>query len=140
MDRLAYLLSLARRALATLDEALAIVQPSSLERDGAIQRFEYCFETVLRLCRCFLREIEGVTEHNPKPVIRKLALASILDEDEVRRGLQLVDDRNLTVHTYIEAVAGRVYQALPEHAALLRAIVERITERIVAGTSPTQET
>ncbi len=46
MDRLNRLLTLAMRAHATLDEALAIEEPVPIERDGTIQRFEYTFETV----------------------------------------------------------------------------------------------
>lgn len=34
-------------------------------------------------------------------------------------GLEMVDDRNLTVHTYSEAVAERISQNLPRYADLL---------------------
>ncbi len=62
--------------------------------------------------------------------MRKLALAAIVSDDEARKGIRMADDRNLTDHTYSEAVADRVCRTLPEHARLLRAVVERLAERI----------
>ncbi|MBK7962956.1 MAG: nucleotidyltransferase substrate binding protein [Bdellovibrionales bacterium] len=39
----------AQDALRNLSDALSILQPTELERDGTVQRFEYCYEIVWKL-------------------------------------------------------------------------------------------
>jgi hypothetical protein len=46
MERLKERLDVARRALASLKELAALEQPSRIERDAAIQRFEYTCEAL----------------------------------------------------------------------------------------------
>lgn len=46
MERLKERLAVARKALRTLQELLVIEHPTKVERDAAIQRFEYTFEAV----------------------------------------------------------------------------------------------
>ena len=60
MERLKERLVLARNALGTLEELLVIKHPSKVERDAAIQRFEYTFEAVYELPRSKLR---GIKKH-----------------------------------------------------------------------------
>lgn len=42
----------------------------------------------------------------------------------------MVDDHNLTSHTYDEELAQRLYQRLPHHLRLLQAWLERLDERV----------
>ena len=44
----------------------------------------------------------------------------VLDETEARLALAMVDDRNLTVHAYNEAIAEAIAQRLAEYARLMR--------------------
>jgi len=59
MERLKERLAVAEQAHATLEEALQIRKPSKLERDGAIQRFEYTFEACWKTCQHYLHAVEG---------------------------------------------------------------------------------
>ncbi len=54
MERLKPRLAIAKQAHATLTEALRTENPTALERDGAIQRFEYTFEVCWKLCQAVL--------------------------------------------------------------------------------------
>ena len=45
----------------------------------------------------------------------------MLTEDQARSVLGMAKDRNLTVHTYNEDLADRIYSRLPEHARLMDA-------------------
>ena len=63
-------LSSAERALSTLQELLTSDTLTTVERDAAIQRFEYTFEAIWKLGKAFLREIEGLEIGSPKGVIR----------------------------------------------------------------------
>jgi hypothetical protein len=41
----------------------------------------------------------------------------------------MTDDRNLTSHTYIEAVAEKIYQKLPPYAQLMRKLLTNIEQQ-----------
>jgi nucleotidyltransferase substrate binding protein (TIGR01987 family) len=120
MERTRERLALARRALGTLEE-LVVVQPASaVVRDAAIQRFEYTFEATWKAAQIYLREVEGLEIGSPKGTIRLSLQVGVLDETEARLALAMVDDRNLTVHAYNEAIAEAIAQRLAEYARLMR--------------------
>ncbi|MBI4229498.1 MAG: hypothetical protein HY608_01555 [Planctomycetes bacterium] len=50
----------------------------------------------------------------------------ILTDRQAAEALAMADDRNLTVHTYNEAVADAIASRLPGHANLLAAWVGRL--------------
>ena len=132
MDRLTQRLATARSALATLDELAHKSERSKVERDAAIQRFEYTFEAVWKAVQLYLREREGLDPGSPKAVARASLEVGILDADETRLALTMADDRNLTVHTYNEGLAEELAGRLSQHAVLLRQWVERVTLRLRA--------
>ena len=128
MDLLSLKLASARSALGALDEALRITDPSPLERDGAIQRFEFTFEAFWKAARIWLDRHEGLPCSSPRACIRALGQVGILDPAETTAALAMVDDRNLTVHTYHEETAQTIFQRLPAHASLIRRALERIEQ------------
>ena len=69
MERLRQRVSTAKRALATLQELIELDTLSVVERDAAIQRFEYTFEALWKAGKAFLKEIEGLEVGSPKGVI-----------------------------------------------------------------------
>lgn len=119
MDRLTRRFRVARKALKTLQNILR-EQSSDVVRDAAIQRFEYSFETVWKAAQLHLREKEGLELASPKSVIRSSGHVALLDADQVQLALRLADDRNLTVHTYNESVAKKLYARLPGYARLMQ--------------------
>ena len=129
MDRLTHRLELARAALATLDELAHKPNRSKVERDAAIQRFEYSFEAVWKAAQLYLREVEGLDVGSPKTVARTSFEVGLLDDEEARRTLVMADDRNLSVHTYNEDLAEEIAARVSGHATLLRFWVERMCER-----------
>ncbi len=70
MERLTERLVVARRALSTLQELLGLAALSRVERDAAIQRFEYTCEAVWKAAQRYLQEIEGISVGSPKGSIR----------------------------------------------------------------------
>jgi nucleotidyltransferase substrate binding protein (TIGR01987 family) len=130
VERLTQRLTTARAALSTLDELAHKPERSKVERDAAMQRFEYTFEAVWKAVQLYLREVEGLDLGSPKAVARASLQVGILDEGETRLALAMADDRNLTVHTYNEELAEEIAGRLPTHAALLRQWVEKIAARL----------
>jgi len=120
MERLLERLATAKRALETLEELMFLTNPSQIEKDASLQRFEYTFEAVWKTAKLFLFEIEGLDEGSPKSVIRACHRIGILSKEETIRALQMADDRNLTVHTYNEPLSLAIYERIKGHAPLLR--------------------
>ncbi|WP_043698455.1 HI0074 family nucleotidyltransferase substrate-binding subunit [Tepidimonas taiwanensis] len=124
-DRLTRRLDVARRALASL-QALAHEAPSPIIRDASIQRFEYTFEAIWKAAQAVLRDRFGVELASPKPIVRASLENGLLDEEEARLALAMVDHRNLTAHTYDEALADEIFAALPRYRSLMQVWLERL--------------
>jgi nucleotidyltransferase substrate binding protein (TIGR01987 family) len=121
MGRLEERLEVAGKALTTFCELSLTDVEDTVVRDAAIQRFEYTFEATWKAAQLFLREREGLEQGSPKGVMRACLQVGLLTEDQVRLALEMADDRNLTVHTYNEELARRIFFRLADYAALLRA-------------------
>lgn len=119
MERLKERLTTARRALDTLGELLVLPRPSRVERDAAIQRFEYTFEACWRAAQRYLVVVEGLSPGSPKACVRASREVGLLSDEQAVVALEMVDDRNLTVQTYNEAVAARIYGNLRRYAELM---------------------
>ncbi|MBC7074795.1 MAG: nucleotidyltransferase substrate binding protein [Syntrophomonadaceae bacterium] len=120
MDRLRRRIATAGKALDTLRELAVIENPSRVERDAAIQRFEYTVEAAWKAGQHYLREVEGLEIGSPKGVIRRLHETGLLREDETALALEMIDDRNLTVHTYNEPLAEEIFKRIRIYVPLLQ--------------------
>ncbi|RTG91826.1 HI0074 family nucleotidyltransferase substrate-binding subunit [Thermus scotoductus] len=128
MGRVLERLAVAQRALRTLEEVAYREAPSPLERDAAIQRFEYTFEAFWKALQAFLKEREGLEAASPKRVFRLAYEVGLMAEEEARLALAMADDRNLTVHTYNEALAQAIFARLGSYARLMGEVLGRMTD------------
>lgn len=129
MDRLNQRIVIALRALASLEELSSKPEWSAVERDALLQRFEYTVEAVWKAAQRFLSEIEGLEVGSPKASVRASLQTGVLDESQARSGLVMIEDRNLTVHTYDERLAAEIAGRIPDHARLLRAWIQSLAGR-----------
>lgn len=90
------------RTFVLLRQALAIDDPSIVERAGLIQFFEMAFELSWKLLKDY-EESEGFTIKTPREAIKTAFQAGIINNGE--DWLQALQDRNLTAHTYNEKTA-----------------------------------
>jgi nucleotidyltransferase substrate binding protein (TIGR01987 family) len=120
VERLKEKLDVAQRALKTLQEVVEEKNPKAILRDAAIQRFEYTFEAVWKVGQGFLRSHEGLEVGSPKGTIRGLFQTGYLNARQAELGLKMVDDRNLTSHTYSEGLSEQIFKELPKYAALMQ--------------------
>jgi nucleotidyltransferase substrate binding protein (TIGR01987 family) len=123
MARLTERVDVARAALRTLDEVLRETV-TKIVRDAAIQRFEYTHEAVWKAAQAYLAEVEGARYNAPKSAYRACFRAGLLNEDEARLAVEMVDDRNRTAHTYNERVAQRIFDRVPSYLRLMQTLVE----------------
>ncbi len=129
MEKITLMIKDAGKALKTLDEIL-VIKYSTVTRDATIKRFEYTFEIIWKLVKCYLEEIEGVVVNSPKSCFKQAFKTSILDEEESILSLEMTDDRNLTSHTYLEDVAEQIYYKIPRYYELMANIFERIKKTV----------
>ena len=120
MDRYEQRLKIAEAALQTLFEVVGVENVSEIRRDAAIQRFECSFEAVWKAARTYLFEIEGVDVASPKKVLRQSRNLGLLSDEQTALGLQMVDDRNSTSHTYNAGLAERIYERLKDYSNLMQ--------------------
>jgi nucleotidyltransferase substrate binding protein (TIGR01987 family) len=131
MDRLNERLSIARKALGTLEELLGdTTSVSKIHRDAAIQRFEYSFEAVWKAIQMYLRDQEGLESGSPKGVIRSSLQVGLLEEEAAYQAMQMTDDRNQTVHTYNEPLADAIFGRLKGHAVLMDLWIKAAEKRV----------
>ena len=130
MERLMQRLQTARQALSTLEELSGIQEPSAVERDAAIQRFEYTVEASWKAARNYLRTVEGIDSNSPKGAIRSLRENGFLNDEETALAMEMIDDRNLTSHTYNKEVAEGIFARIPGYVELLNLWLTRILERV----------
>ena len=126
MAELSQRLEAANRALERLDEVATKDDLSDIERDGLIQRFEFCFEIMWKCSKDYLWDAEGLTVASPKKVIRLLREVGMFSDEEAEQALDMTDDRNLTAHTYDEKMAKELAGRIPGYAKLMRVWYERM--------------
>lgn len=129
MERLAERLAIAGRALGTLQELADKQKVTKVERDAAIQRFEYSVEAVWKAVQLYLREREGLDPGSPKGVVRASHQIGALSEDDAKLALEMIDDRNRTVHTDNEALAEAIYGRIHHYARLMEKWLEAVARR-----------
>lgn len=127
MERLKERLAIAAQALATLEEALAMPK-SKIVRDAVIQRFEYTFEALWKAAQLYLREQESIEAGSPKSVIRAARQVGLLEDEQTRVALQMAEDRNLSVHTYNELLAERIFARVASYPPLMHAWLDAMKQ------------
>ncbi len=129
MAKAVQILSVCEKALASLESILALPE-DEIVRDASIQRFEYTVETFWKMLKAYLYEQEGIECNSPKSCMRKAFEINLLNESDAGVALQMCDDRNLTSHTYIEAIAKIIYSRLKIYVTLMKNTLNGVRIRI----------
>ncbi|HEX4141189.1 MAG TPA: nucleotidyltransferase substrate binding protein [Candidatus Methylacidiphilales bacterium] len=102
-----------RKALAQLKQAVQLAQEralSDLEKQGLIQAFEFNHELAWKTLKDFL-ESRGETEiYGSKDATRKAFAAGLIEDGEI--WMEMIQSRNRSSHTYNEAIANALAQAI----------------------------
>ncbi|MBC7792123.1 MAG: nucleotidyltransferase substrate binding protein, partial [Clostridia bacterium] len=96
----------AERSLATL-ERFTRAEVNEISRAAVIQAFEFTFEAVWK---AFAKRAaqEGDSAPSPKRAMSRAFHYGIIEDESV--WLRMLEDRNLTVHTYNESLAQAIYE------------------------------
>lgn len=108
------------KAMDAFEEVLsANVVPPAIQRDAAIQRFEFTFELAWKALKDFYFE-KGIDLNSPKDVFRHAFASGDIQDEKI--WLEMLKDRNLTSHTYNEPLACEVFSHLPKYFNALNSL------------------
>ena len=111
-----------RKALLRFREALDQVK-NPLDRDGAIQRFEFCFELSWKCIRD-AAGADGLSADSPKACFRVAFQQGWVDDE--MGWLRVLEDRNISSHTYNEDLAVEIFDRLPSHLKLMEVLARSL--------------
>ena len=105
-----YSLSQLTNALNRLREGATAAQ-DDLDKDGVIQRFEFCFELLWKNLKIFLED-RGLEARSPKDSLKAaFSQGWITDEDAF---LDMLADRNKTSHIYSREESRKIFDRIKE--------------------------
>ncbi len=116
-------------AIQRLQVVLDTPTPDSVVRDAAIQRFEFTVELAWKTIQRFLRD-QQLLCNSPKACFRSAFEYGLITDDEI--WIAMMQDRNLTVHTYNETLAQQIFQRLPGYLPHLQAVYRAIQQELAA--------
>ena len=96
-------------------------------RDSAIKRFEFTVELAWKTIQKFLREQELVCR-SPKECFQEAFRFGLIEDDP--RWIEMMEDRNKTVHTYNEKFAEEVCARMPDYLDLLAVLKNKLETTI----------
>lgn len=88
---------------------------TDITRDAAIQRFEFTVELSWKTTQKFLKD-QGIICRSPKECFKEAFKFGLIEDDP--KWIEVLNDRNLTVHTYNEKLAEEIYSRLPDYLKL----------------------
>lgn len=111
------------KAVARLKEVLQL-EKTDIIRDSAIKRFELSFDLAWKCIQAYARR-EGLDCQSPRACLKTAFQLGLIDyEDD---WLKMLDDRNLSVHTYKEKYAEDIYGRLAGYASMLKEQAARLS-------------
>ena len=117
------------RALSSLLELVVKLSDDSSDvivRDAMVQRFEYTTEAFWKYLKHYLQTEHNLLANSPREVMRMGLQARLYDEETSKELLQMLDDRNLTSHTYIEELATSIASRIPNYAHRIKSVLENL--------------
>lgn len=91
--------------------------------DAAIQRFEFVIELFWKTLKHLLRE-HGIETALPKQAVQEAYAAGWLDDETV--WLNMMNDRNVTSHTYRESYALEIYEHIKTYMPEFNSVYEKL--------------
>lgn len=96
-------------------------------RDSAIQRFEFTIELAWKCIQKFLRGQEIICR-SPKECLKEAFKFGLVEDDA--KWIEMFEDRNLTVHTYDEKTAEKVYGRLSGYLESFKKLENTLVDKI----------
>jgi nucleotidyltransferase substrate binding protein (TIGR01987 family) len=116
-----------KRAVTKLKEAVDRDSLSELEKEGLIQRFEYCYELAWKTLQDLLEEKGYLDIKGPTPVLQQSFQDGYITEGE--EWMKLKKSRENTSHTYNKETAEEIVESIvTSYYSLFEQLVTRLNE------------
>lgn len=112
-------------AFARLKEAMPEVK-SQLEKDGAIQRFEFVFELVWKTLKDYAQDNGRLDAASPKDAFRVAADLGLIDNPLI--WFDFLKSRNEATHLYDEQKADDVFSQIPNFIDAVENLISKISK------------
>ena len=119
-------LSALKKALDSLKNGYS-ENPSELERDGIIQRFEFTLELSWKTAKKILRS-NDIEVDVPKNVFREMASLGWIDSAEL--WMEYVNARNKASHIYNEEMATAVFSVISDFIKDTESLIKILEDKI----------
>lgn len=124
-EELTFHLERVNQALSTLDEVLAMPY-TVIVRDASIQRFEYTFEIAWKLFKK-VAKVDGIEVTSPRQALRAAYQMGLITDIDI--WFEMLEDRNMTSHTYDQYIANKVYESAKRLPQELKQAIARVRDR-----------
>lgn len=111
------------KSVERLKEVLQL-EKNSVVRDATIQRFEFTVELAWKSIQKFLLN-EKIICRSPKECLKEAFKFGLVNDDPA--WLSMLDDRNLTVHTYNEKTADEIYSRIEGYVKFFEALETKLS-------------
>ena len=119
-----------QRALTSLEELVSKYsenQSDVILRDAMIQRFKYSTEAFWKYLKAHLQTEHNLSANSPREVIRIGLTVKLYSEETSQELLQMLDDRNLTSHSYVEELAESIAHRIPDYSKNMSEVMTRLS-------------
>ena len=98
-------------------------------RDAVIRRFKFTIELFWKFLKRIL-EIKGIQVRYPKDVLKEAFAGNLIENEQI--WLNMLQDRNLTSHTYDEELADKIYAHIQSYFPTLLETKEKLSSEFIA--------
>ena len=106
------------------------INKNPIALDAIIQRFEFTFEIAWKLMRAILL-YRGKEVNSPRMAIKEAFKERFFEDGD--GWIKMLEDRNLTSHTYKQDLAKEIYERIKnKHYVLLKELKEQMSKVIVS--------
>ncbi|MBI3577372.1 nucleotidyltransferase substrate binding protein [Candidatus Gottesmanbacteria bacterium] len=113
-----------KSAFSRLKEAIPEVK-NQLEKDGAIQRFEFVFELVWKMLKDYAEDKGRFDAASPKDAFRVAADLGVIDDPLI--WFDFLKSRNEATHLYDEQKAHDVFLQIPHFIGAVETLISKIS-------------
>lgn len=95
--------------------------------DATIQRFEFTVELFWKALKKHLKQDFGIEVYGPKKVLEQAYVNSLIDNEQL--WIDMLEDRNMTSHTYKEDLADEIYIRIKKYVPEMKATYDKLIKQ-----------
>jgi nucleotidyltransferase substrate binding protein (TIGR01987 family) len=135
MEKLTQQREMVVKALTTLHDAIEQFEEVDAKqkyyialRNSIIKSFEYSMDIFWKFLKRFIEVKHGlVAPSSPRAIFKQCLDINIISPDEFNACMKVVEDRNMTSHTYDVDLAEKISRDIPTHYTIIKKITDRLT-------------